>query len=52
MNSGVLPAGASGIYSGDALPGAEAPRGPTFFGFEDTNTAVNLNGSNAFVVER
>ena len=47
-NSGVR-AGASGIYSGDALPGAEAPRGPTFFGFEDTNTAVNLNGSNAYV---
>jgi hypothetical protein len=48
VNSGVR-AGASGIYSGDALPGAEAPRGPTFFGFEDTNTAVNLNGSNAYV---
>jgi hypothetical protein len=48
VNSGVR-AGSSGIYSGDALPGAEAPRGPAFFGFEDTNTAVNLNGSNAFV---
>jgi hypothetical protein len=48
VNSGVR-AGSSGIYSGDALPGAEAPRGPTFFGFEDTNTAVNLNGSNAYV---
>ncbi len=48
VNSGVR-GGAAGIYSGDALPGAEAPRGPTLFGFEDTNTAVNLNGSNAYV---
>jgi hypothetical protein len=48
VNSGVR-GGANGIYAGGALPGAEAPRGPTFFGFEDTNTAVNLNGSNAYV---
>jgi len=48
VNSGVR-AGANGIYAGDALPGAEAPRGPTFFGLEDTNTAVTLNGSNAYV---
>lgn len=49
VNSGVRGAAANANYFGGALPGSEAPRGPAFFGLEDTNTAVNLNGSNQLV---
>src|SRR5688500_15750240 len=49
VNSGIRGSAANGNYFGGALPGAEAPRGPALSGFEDANTAVNLNGSNQLV---
>src|SRR5437899_4202772 len=48
-NSGSLGAAANGTYNGSAAPGAEAPRSPAFYGFESDNTALQLDGSSAFV---
>src|ERR1051325_4735802 len=48
-NLGNLGAAANGVYMGGAAPGAEAPRGPTFIGFEADNTALHLEGVAVFV---
>jgi autotransporter-associated beta strand protein len=48
-NSGSLGAAANGTYNDNAAPGSEAPRPPTFFGFEDDNTALQLDGTGDFV---
>jgi hypothetical protein len=49
LNSGTWGSAANGSYFGGSAPGPQAPTAPTFFGFEDTNTAVSLNGSNQLV---
>jgi hypothetical protein len=48
-NSGSLGAAANGTYNGDATAGAQAPRPPTFPGFETNNTALQLDGAGDFV---
>jgi len=48
-NSGSLGVAVNGTYNGAAAPGGEAPRSPDFFGFESDNTALQLDGSSAFV---
>jgi hypothetical protein len=49
LNSGSLGAAGNGTYYGDATPGAQAPRPPSFVGFEADNTALQLDGSGDFV---
>ncbi|HTG45721.1 MAG TPA: LamG domain-containing protein, partial [Verrucomicrobiae bacterium] len=49
INSGSLAAAGNGNYYGGAIDGAEAPRPPTYFGFESDNTALQLDGTNDFV---
>src|SRR5258706_6177074 len=48
-NIGSLGAAENGTYNGDATAGAEAPRPPTFPGFEADNTALQLDGTGDFV---
>lgn len=48
-NSGSLGPAVSGAYNNTATAGAEAPRPPTFPGFEADNTALQLDGAGAFV---
>lgn len=48
-NSGTLGAAANGTYNGDAFPGSQAPRPPAFAGFENNNTALQLDGTGDFV---
>ena len=49
LNSGSLGAAANGTYFDNAAPGAQAPRPPSFYGFETNNTALQLDGSGDFV---
>ncbi|HXI50851.1 MAG TPA: LamG domain-containing protein, partial [Candidatus Saccharimonadales bacterium] len=49
VNSGSLGAAANGTYNGGATAGTEAPRPPAFVGFDDNNTALQCNGTDAFV---
>src|SRR5687768_16655084 len=49
VNSGSLGAAANGTYTGDAVPGAQAPRPPGFVGFESDNTAAQFDGNGDYV---
>jgi autotransporter-associated beta strand protein len=48
-NSGALGVAANGAYNGDANVASEAPRPPTFIGFEAENTALTVDGNGDFV---
>src|SRR5262249_7566063 len=49
VNAGSLGAAANGTYNGGATVGTEAPRPPAFVGFDSSNTALQCNGTDAFV---
>ena len=48
-NSGSLGSAADGTYTGGATAGSQAPAPPQFVGFESSNTALQCNGTDAYV---
>ena len=49
VNSGSLGAAANGAYNGAAASGTQAPAPPSFPGFEASNTALQCNGTDAYM---